>query len=165
VNHWPIPVYRDVNEDMIRTGDPLETTTGINQHHGYGNTGSIGRASAGCLVGRTVEGHREFMKLVKSDVRYKESHSYRFMTTIIPGDELLETPIHPFGHEDDLSQITWIDIFRDPQEKLVIVGMNEGTAIRKWTPKDKAEFLKVLQSCYQANTVLIASADKPIPEL
>ncbi|MDJ1175881.1 peptidoglycan-binding domain-containing protein [Roseofilum capinflatum] len=165
VNRWPIPVYRDVNEDMLRTGDPLETTTGINQHHAHGKTGSIGPHSAGCLVGRTVEGHREFMKLIKSDDRYQASHSYRFMTTIIPGDELLETPIHPYGHEDDLSQITWIDIFQDSQDKLVIVGMNEGTAIRKWMPKDKAEFLEILQSCYQANTVLIASADKPIPEL
>ncbi|NJP21759.1 MAG: hypothetical protein HC763_25245, partial [Hydrococcus sp. CRU_1_1] len=34
--------------------------------------GNIGSSSAGCLVGRTRKGHREFMSLVKSDRSYRE---------------------------------------------------------------------------------------------
>ena len=174
VNPFPVDVYRDVNEDMLRTGDPLHKTTGINQHHGYGITGSIGGASAGCLVGQTVEGHEEFMKLVKSDVRYLASplqsnnskwHNYKFITTVVPGDELFQTPINPYRNEDDLSQITWIDILRDPEGAIIVVGMNQETPIRKWIPQNKAEFLDILEGCYMANTVLIAPSDKPIPQL
>ncbi len=85
-----VSVHRDFNKDFKRTGDRIDTGIfGINQHCGYDfNINHIGVASAGCLVGRTRGGHREFMNLVKSDVRYKKDPSFIFTTTIIPGDEL-----------------------------------------------------------------------------
>ncbi len=82
----PIRVFRDLNEDFDRTGDePFEGVFGINQHWGFDLAKSdIGRASAGCLVGRTKTGHRGFMTLCKADPRYRANNSYRFVTTVIP---------------------------------------------------------------------------------
>ena len=63
---------------------------GINQHWGYdAPMGDLGTTSAGCLVGRTKNGHRQFMALVKQDPRYKVSTGYRFVTAIMPGDKVL----------------------------------------------------------------------------
>ena len=85
-----ITVHRDWNKDMIRTGDKLDTGLfGINQHHGFDYfRNDISNASAGCLVGRTRKGHREFMKLIKQDSRYQSNSNYKFLTTIIAGDDL-----------------------------------------------------------------------------
>lgn len=86
----PVSVHRDFNKDFKRTGDRITTGNfGINQHWGYDAAiNNVGNTSAGCLVGRTRGGHREFMNLVKSDERYKKDPSFIFTTTIIPGDEL-----------------------------------------------------------------------------
>lgn len=76
-----ITADRDDNEDYSREGDAQTTGYyGINQHWGY-DLPRVDRASAGCLVGQTRAGHREFMKLVKSDVRYKPG--FVFTTTIL----------------------------------------------------------------------------------
>jgi hypothetical protein len=57
---------------------------GINHHWGYDlPVNDLGHSSAGCLVGRTRSGHRQFMSLLKSDPRYAESNGYRFLTAII----------------------------------------------------------------------------------
>jgi len=87
----PVTVCRDLNKDFKRPGDALDTGMfAINQHWGYdAPIGDLGRTSAGCLVGRTKNGHRQFMALVKDDPRYKVNHSYKFITTILPGDEVL----------------------------------------------------------------------------
>lgn len=87
----PLSVYRDLNKDYRRTGDLLDTGLfGINQHWGYdAPAGDLGRTSAGCLVGRTKAGHREFMRLVKSDPRYAANKGYRFLTAIMAGDQVL----------------------------------------------------------------------------
>jgi hypothetical protein len=87
----PITVCRDLNKDFRRTGDELDTGLfAINQHWGYdAPKDDLGRTSAGCLVGRTKEGHRKFMSLIKSDPRYGANNSYRFITSIMPGDEVL----------------------------------------------------------------------------
>lgn len=81
--------YRDKNKDGFRTGDRLVrgSSWGVNQHNGY-NLSYVDGASAGCLVGRSIEGHEEFMKLIKSDTRYQVNLNYVFLTTIIPGDAL-----------------------------------------------------------------------------
>ena len=50
----------------------------------------IGRASAGCLVGRTKAGHRAFMSLCKADSRYQANNSYRFATTVLPGSAVVQ---------------------------------------------------------------------------
>jgi hypothetical protein len=87
----PISVYRDLNKDFRRTSDKLDTGLfAINQHWGYdAPKEDMGRTSAGCLVGRTKDGHRKFMAHIKTDLRYAASRSYRFITTIMPGDEVL----------------------------------------------------------------------------
>jgi len=87
-----ITVHRDFNQDMIRSGDKLDTGLfDINQHYGYDYPrNNISYASAGCLVGRTRKGHRDFMSLIKQDWRYQSNRAYQFMTTIIPGDDLIK---------------------------------------------------------------------------
>jgi hypothetical protein len=87
----PVSVYRDLNQDFKRPGDKLDTGMfAINQHWGYNAPkGDLGRTSAGCLVGRTTEGHRQFMTLVKNDPRYITNHSYKFVTAIMPGDKVI----------------------------------------------------------------------------
>lgn len=87
-----ITVHRDFNRDGTRTNDKLHTGWfGINQHHANNAPRhDIGRWSAGCLVGRMVSSHNEFMNIVMQDRRYKLNKNYIFLTTIIPGDDLLD---------------------------------------------------------------------------
>ena len=86
----PVKVCRDFDKNGIRTGDKInEGLFGINQHWGYDYpTANIGLASAGCLVGRTRAGHREFMRIIKEDKRYESNRNFIFLTTIIAGDKL-----------------------------------------------------------------------------
>ncbi len=86
----PVTVHRDFNKDHTRRGDTLDRGIfGINQHWGYdAPVNDVQDTSAGCLVGRTKEGHRAFMALVKTDARYQASKAYRFVTAIIPADQL-----------------------------------------------------------------------------
>jgi hypothetical protein len=88
----PITVHRDSDKNFQRTGD--KTDTGlfyVNQHWGYdAPSNDIKNASAGCLVGRMRQGHREFMAIIKQDRRYVANSSYLFYTTIIPGDDLVK---------------------------------------------------------------------------
>jgi hypothetical protein len=81
--------YRDRNKDGKRTGDKLVTGEGygINQHHGW-DMEFVNAASAGCLVGQSIEGHQDFMKKLRTDRRYLVNNSYIWHTTIIPADEL-----------------------------------------------------------------------------
>ena len=91
VQTLPIKVHRDLNEDFERTGDAVfEGLFGINQHWGFDlPRNDIGSAGAGCLVGRTKTGHRQFMQLCKADPRFVVSNGYRFMTTVMPADAVL----------------------------------------------------------------------------
>lgn len=87
----PVTVHRDKNKDGIRPGDRTERQglIGLNQHSGLDQpAGSIGRASAGCLVARRDADHKAFMRLARTDPRFKASRGYVFMTTVIPGDDL-----------------------------------------------------------------------------
>lgn len=86
----PVTVYRDLNADYERIGDRTHTGLfGINQHWGYDlPRADIGRASAGCLVGRTKAGHRAFMKLCGEDARYAANHGYRFMASVLPAEAI-----------------------------------------------------------------------------
>jgi hypothetical protein len=87
-----VKVHRDLNKDMQRTGDRTDTGLfGINQHWGYDlPLNNIANASAGCLLGRTRSGHREFMQLIKGDFRYQRDRSFIFTTTVIAGDDLVK---------------------------------------------------------------------------
>ncbi|MCV3211961.1 peptidoglycan-binding protein [Plectonema radiosum NIES-515] len=88
-----ITVCRDLNKDFKRTGDKLDKGDdfAINQHWGFdADKNNVGNTSAGCLVGRRREGHREFMEIIKGDRRYVSNSNYVFYTTVIPGDELVK---------------------------------------------------------------------------
>ncbi len=87
----PVSVHRDFNKDFFRTGDRIDTGLfGINQHWGYDlGVNNISTASAGCLVGRTRMGHRQFMSLIKQDKRYQSDLRFIFTSTIIAGDDLV----------------------------------------------------------------------------
>lgn len=86
-----VTVCRDLNRDMERTGDTLDTGLfGINQHGGYDQPADdIGKASAGCLVGRLMSGHRAFMEIVKGDPRYKANRNYIFKSTIFAAADIV----------------------------------------------------------------------------
>jgi hypothetical protein len=92
-----ISIYRDLNKDYKRDGDTRYTGIfAINQHWGYDMPkDDLRTSSAGCLVGRTKAGHREFMSLVKSDSRYVVNNSYRFMTAVMPAVAVGETTFDP----------------------------------------------------------------------
>lgn len=90
-----VRVHRDLNRDFKRAGDAVfeGSNFGINQHMGYDRPeDNVGPASAGCLVGRAKEEHREFMRIVKADLRRKASQGYKYLTTVIEGADL---------HDDD----------------------------------------------------------------
>jgi hypothetical protein len=80
----PIKGYRDYNRDGLRTGDNTVTGLfGINQHWGYDmSPDDIGTASAGCLVGRSRQGHQQFMRYCIN------SGLSRFSTIVLPGDKI-----------------------------------------------------------------------------
>lgn len=87
----PVTVFRDKNRDALRTRDKTFTGVfGINQHSGLDHSsGTVGMASAGCLVARKDADHKAFMKLVKTDPRYlRASRGYMFMTAVIDGSDL-----------------------------------------------------------------------------
>lgn len=101
----PVSVHRDFNQDFKRVGDFVETGIfSINQHWGFDfDHNDVYIASAGCLVGRTREGHREFLRLIEQDRRYLATplgapvfagdppeRTYVFISTIIPGNDLVE---------------------------------------------------------------------------
>ena len=86
-----VTVHRDLNKDFKRTNDRTDNGLfGINQHWGYdAPKDDLGSTSAGCLVGRTKSGHREFMAQLKADPRFVASPAYRFMAAILPGDKVM----------------------------------------------------------------------------
>lgn len=103
----PISVHRDFNQDFSRAGDFVDTGLfAINQHWGFDfPKNDVNEAGAGCLVGRTTDGHLEFLNIIEQDKRYlatrfgaatfpgdPDERTYVFYTTIIAGDELLNMP-------------------------------------------------------------------------
>lgn len=87
----PIKVHRDVDRNGIRTGDPIDYATGINQHSTQeGFKGDrVGFWSEGCLVGRSKKLHRRFIALLKTDPRYlSRPKTFRFSSIILPADIL-----------------------------------------------------------------------------
>ncbi|MFN6571073.1 hypothetical protein [Dendronalium sp. ChiSLP03b] len=79
-----IKVYRDRNEDGFRTNDPIDVGEdfAINQHTTFQAPESIGKWSAGCLVGRYPQTHAKFLQLCK------DSGNKVFDTTVLDGSEL-----------------------------------------------------------------------------
>lgn len=78
--------YRDYNQDMQRTGDrEVVGVFGVNQHWGYDLPAEdIGPASAGCLVGRSRFGHKQFMEYCQN------SGLSLFSTIVLPADQVFK---------------------------------------------------------------------------
>lgn len=84
-----LPVYRDIDKNSSRAQDPrfVRDDYGINQHHGFDQQ-RVGKASAGCLVGRFRSEHRDFIAILRNDARFRDRTSYRFLTTILEAKDL-----------------------------------------------------------------------------
>jgi hypothetical protein len=63
-----LKVYRDGNEDGMRTGDPIDVGDdfGINQHTTTNAPDMVGMWSAGCLVGKYPSTHEKFIQICRS---------------------------------------------------------------------------------------------------
>lgn len=86
-----VMVYRDLNKDGSRVGDKMyPTLSTLNQHStSLSYTGSsVGKFSAGCLVGRDYQRHMEWHDSIRKDPRYQANKGYRFMSAILPGDKI-----------------------------------------------------------------------------
>jgi len=93
VQRGNVRLHRDKNKNGFRdSNDPIDIgdSFGINHHSTQPNFASatIGKYSAGCLVGMRYEWHLKFLEVVKRDVRYQRNNNYLFMTAVIPGDDL-----------------------------------------------------------------------------
>jgi hypothetical protein len=81
----PVRGTRDDNEDYSRTGDAAaEGNFGVHHHGGYDYPrDDMGRSSAGCLVGRSVQGHARFMALIDGDPRQKADPARLWRATVL----------------------------------------------------------------------------------
>ena len=125
VQDAPITVYRDRNRDMQRTGDKTDTGLfDINQHWGYDLPyDNVSFGSAGCLVGRLREGHRQFMALIKQDRRYQLNKGYLYYTTVIDGQDLIDSTAGPLQL---LRQGSSGRLVKQLQQRLKDKGFNPG---------------------------------------
>ncbi len=139
-----ITVCRDFNKDFRRIGDRIETGLfGINQHWGYDlPRNNINMSSAGSLVGRTRNGHREFMQIIKQDKRYKKNPNYLFLTTVISGDDLEKQfpPVLANEVEKDLSSNGFKTQQQSlPAENSATLILNQLSAVSKLTSSQAQE--------------------------
>jgi hypothetical protein len=86
-----IKIIRDLNRDgwrNINKGDSEQIDNfDISQHKGSNKNNKVNKDSAGCLVGKTPNGHEEFMSVIKQDPRFVKDKNFKFTTTVIDGDE------------------------------------------------------------------------------
>lgn len=85
--------YRDPHKTFKRDLNyPVKGSEfGVHHHWGYDLPhGDMGSSSAGCLVGRSTSGHREFLSIVLRDPRYLANSNYRFMAAILPAGDLAD---------------------------------------------------------------------------
>jgi len=88
-----IRLHRDLDQNGIRSqADPIVVGNdfGINQHSTESGRvpAFVDKYSAGCLVGRRYRWHLSFMQTVRRDIRYLMHKDYRFMTTVINGEDM-----------------------------------------------------------------------------
>lgn len=125
----PITVYRDANQDSQRTSDKTDTGLfDINQHWGFDLPyNNVYYASAGCLVGRTRNGHREFMNLIKKDRRYQINRNYTYYTTIISGEDLIQQTGGSSSPLQLLKEGSSGPVVKQLQQRLQEKGFNPGS--------------------------------------
>lgn len=87
----PVSIARDGNKDYKIDGDRVDTGFfGINQHWGYDfPVNDLKNSSAGCLVGRSTSGHREFMTITKRDARFVANPRYVVMATVLEAKDVV----------------------------------------------------------------------------
>ena len=131
-----VTVCRDLNKDGVRTGDKRDTGSfGINQHWGY-DLPEVDRASAGCLVGQSKTGHKDFMAIVKSDPRYKANRKYVFSTAVLPESDVLaegggvippRDPTHPPAGDvrDDVRRLQKLLGFSEEEQDGIFGAITE----------------------------------------
>jgi peptidoglycan hydrolase-like protein with peptidoglycan-binding domain len=124
-----VTVHRDFNKDFQRTGDKLDSGYfAINQHWGYDlPQNNVYYASAGCLVGRMRQGHREFMSLIKKDQRFQLNNRYIFYATVIYGPDLLKETGGTSGPLQLLQDGSSGPLVKQLQERLKDKGFNPGS--------------------------------------
>jgi hypothetical protein len=86
--------YRDPHKTFIRDFNyPVRGADfGVHHHWGYDKPhDDMGNSTAGCLVGRSTVGHREFMEAVLADPRYNANPAYRFVAAVMPAGDLQPT--------------------------------------------------------------------------
>jgi putative chitinase len=122
----PVTVCRDTHRDGFRSTDDDVRQTGefgINQHWGY-DLPEVDRASAGCLVGQSKIGHREFMALVKTDPRFLADRKFVFISALLPEAEVLaggavapgpQTPV-PSDVREDVRRLQKLLGFSEEQQ-------------------------------------------------
>lgn len=123
-----VSVHRDLNKDYQRVGDKVDTGYfAINQHWGYDlPNNNVYYASAGCLVGRLRQGHREFMNLIKQDRRFQLNNRYIFYTTVIYGPDLIKETGGTTGSLQLIQEGSSGPLVKKLQQRLKDKGYNPG---------------------------------------
>lgn len=87
----PIRGTRDANNAMDRSGfSALWADIGVHHHGGYDYPhDDLGKSSAGCLVGRSMSGHQDFMDFLHADSRFKLNRNFLFSATVLTAQEVL----------------------------------------------------------------------------
>lgn len=87
----PLPVTRDADHDFRRQGDPRERGLYLIDQHGGRDApaAEVGGIGAGCLVGRSQEGHGRFMALLREDPRWQANAAHLFTTSLLRADEVV----------------------------------------------------------------------------
>jgi hypothetical protein len=182
----PISVYRDLAENYRREGAADVGEFGIHQHRGYDlPKNDIGPSSAGCLIGRTNNGHREFMALVKTDARYLANPNYKFMTTILPVDALVGITIRSpslvpasepaalvasltqdtidriakMAGDSDLARYEWIERGVAPRGYIKGMAVTFGRVYSKWRAGDSAARVMAVANSGDESTDALAWYD------
>ena len=85
-----LAVQRDPRGTYKRYGPILHGSNfGIHHHDDYGYPrNDLGRSSAGCWVTWSHDDHMKYIALCKSDARYKASHGYKFIGTLLTREDL-----------------------------------------------------------------------------
>jgi peptidoglycan hydrolase-like protein with peptidoglycan-binding domain len=86
----PLAVTRDADQDFSRAGDPGDAGFYVLDQHGGRDAprDAVGGVGAGCLVGRSQEGHHAFMARLREDPRFRACAAHRFGTSVLRAAEL-----------------------------------------------------------------------------
>lgn len=81
----PVTVARDFNINGLIDDNDLRKTGwwGINFHMGWFGQNKIGRSSAGCMVIASIPEHKKIMKIIMSDIRYKQNNKFRYNFSLL----------------------------------------------------------------------------------